>query len=143
MSDNFNGDNAHLINCIEALLAMDADGILRPHGIGGHARGLLSAAAVRLAPTQGADAQQSAWQPIETAPKFGEPIDIWGRYGRTPDCVYGKPTYTGGLQWIHEAGYDSNGPVFEIIVDPTHWQPPPKPPADAAIESQRSEKSNG
>lgn len=49
MTDNFNGDTAHLIRSIEALLELDAKGVLRPHGIGGHARTLLEAAAVRLA----------------------------------------------------------------------------------------------
>jgi hypothetical protein len=47
--DEFNGDTAHLIRCIEALIALDAAGVLVPHGIGGHAHKLLSAAAVRLA----------------------------------------------------------------------------------------------
>jgi len=46
--DEFNGDNAHLVQCIEALLSLDAKGSLVPHGIGGHARGLLSAAMHRL-----------------------------------------------------------------------------------------------
>jgi hypothetical protein len=50
MTDNFNGDTPHLIRCIEALLNLDAKGALAPHGIGGHARTLLEAAAVRLAP---------------------------------------------------------------------------------------------
>lgn len=35
------------------------------------------------------------------------------------------------------------GPHGAFADDITHWQPLPKPPADAAIESQRSEKSNG
>jgi len=47
--DDFQGDNAKLIGCIEALLKLDARGALVPHGIGNHARDLLSAAAVRLA----------------------------------------------------------------------------------------------
>lgn len=45
---DFAGDDADLISCIEALLALDKSGSLAPHGIGGLARGLLSAAAVRL-----------------------------------------------------------------------------------------------
>lgn len=49
MKDTFRGDTPHLISCIEALLRLDADGALVPHGIGGHARDLLAAAAVRLA----------------------------------------------------------------------------------------------
>lgn len=48
--DTFNGDNDHLRECIKALLAMDADGVLVPHGIGGHARALLTAAYHRLTP---------------------------------------------------------------------------------------------
>ena len=46
--DGFAGDNAKLIESIEALLSLDAAGTLAPHGIGGHARTLLTAAASRL-----------------------------------------------------------------------------------------------
>ena len=46
--DDFDGDNDHLKRCIEALLEFDAAGRLVPHGIGGHARRLLSAAHQRL-----------------------------------------------------------------------------------------------
>lgn len=49
LADAFRGDNTKLIGCIEALIALDADGAMVPHGIGGHARDLLSAAAVHLA----------------------------------------------------------------------------------------------
>jgi predicted esterase len=48
MTDTFNGDNARLIESINALLELDASGSLVPHGVGGHARQLLSAAAARL-----------------------------------------------------------------------------------------------
>lgn len=60
MTDEFRGDNAALINSIDALLSLDAAGALVPHGIGGHARGLLSAAAARLALATGAAAEQVA-----------------------------------------------------------------------------------
>lgn len=46
--DDFRGDNASLVSNIKALLEMDAEGTLVPHGVGGHARGLLAAAALRL-----------------------------------------------------------------------------------------------
>jgi hypothetical protein len=88
--------------------------------------------------TQAECAPRDAWQPIESAPKFGEPIDVWGRYGRKSECVFGKPTYAGGLHWIYEAGYDSNGPVFEIVVDPTHWMPPPASPSAANDKEKQS-----
>lgn len=45
------GEDAHLVRCIEALLAMDADCVLVPHGLPGYARTLLSACASRLAAT--------------------------------------------------------------------------------------------
>lgn len=49
MKDTFRGDTAALIRNIDALLELDAAGALVPHGVGGHARGLLEAASVRLA----------------------------------------------------------------------------------------------
>lgn len=48
--DEFNGDNAMLVRSIDALLDLDAAGALVPHGVGGHARTLLSASAARLKP---------------------------------------------------------------------------------------------
>ncbi|MBA6091613.1 hypothetical protein H4C81_22470 [Pseudomonas monteilii] len=48
MTDGFRGDNKALIECINALLALDAKGALMPCGIGGHARSLLEASAARL-----------------------------------------------------------------------------------------------
>lgn len=47
--DTFNGDTDHLRRSIAALLALDDEGALRPHGIGGHAHKLLTAAYHRLA----------------------------------------------------------------------------------------------
>ena len=47
-TDEFRGDDAALVASIHALLALDEKGALVPHGIGGHARKLLSASANRL-----------------------------------------------------------------------------------------------
>jgi hypothetical protein len=47
-TDDFNGSTDGLIRSIMALLDLDAAGVLKPHGVGGHARKLLSAAAARL-----------------------------------------------------------------------------------------------
>lgn len=68
------------------------------------------------------------WLPIDSAPKYGAPIDIWGRHGRHTDCVFGKPTYALGIHWIFQSGYDSNGPVFDMVPSPSHWMPLPLPP---------------
>lgn len=54
LTDMFQGDDAALIRSIEALIAMNDNGALVPHGIGGHARSLLSAAAVRLSSARAA-----------------------------------------------------------------------------------------
>lgn len=48
LTDQFRGDNIELVRNIRALLELDAAKALVPHGVGGHARTLLSAAAVRL-----------------------------------------------------------------------------------------------
>ena len=48
LEDSFRGSDDKLISCIESLIYMNDAGALVPHGIGGHARTLLSAAAVRL-----------------------------------------------------------------------------------------------
>ena len=64
-SDTFRGDTTCLVQSIIALLELDAEGALVPHGIGGHARALLYAAASRLAaPT------------AQTVPVRGAPADL-------------------------------------------------------------------
>lgn len=47
--DDFNGDTNSLIRSIMTLLEVDAAAVLGPHGVGGHSRKLLAAAAARLA----------------------------------------------------------------------------------------------
>ena len=46
--DEFRGDNALLRDCIKALINLNDDNALVPHGIGGHARNLLAACYHRL-----------------------------------------------------------------------------------------------
>lgn len=48
LTDDFQGNDAKLISCTEALLAMDRDNALVPHSIGSHGRSLLNALASRL-----------------------------------------------------------------------------------------------
>lgn len=49
LRDEFRGDNESLRRSIKALIELSDKGALIPHGIGGHARNLLSAAYHRLA----------------------------------------------------------------------------------------------
>ena len=48
IEDEFKGDNAHLCECIKALIELSDDNALVPHGLGGHARGMLAACYRRL-----------------------------------------------------------------------------------------------
>lgn len=48
ITDEFRGDNAHLRECIKALIQLEDDKALIPHGIGGHARALLASAYHRI-----------------------------------------------------------------------------------------------
>jgi len=59
--DDFNGSTPHLIQCMEALVRLDADGVLVPHGIGRDASKLLSAAANRLR-QQAASSMPEEWR---------------------------------------------------------------------------------
>lgn len=52
INDEFRGDTEHLRRSIKALIEMDDLGSPVPHGIGGHARALLSASYHRLAPVR-------------------------------------------------------------------------------------------
>lgn len=58
------------------------------------------------------------WQPIETAPKDGEIVDLWHR-------VYGRITDT----WWDDGGWV---PAADWQSDITHWKPLPEPPGKAA-----------
>lgn len=73
--DDFNGTTPHLILCMEALVRLDADGVLVPHGIGRDASKLLSAAANRLrkqpAPSVPEDWRE-AMQEAQSAAQTGE-----------------------------------------------------------------------
>ena len=48
IADEFRGNNEQLRRSIKALIELNDKGALAPHGIGGHARALLSAAYHRL-----------------------------------------------------------------------------------------------
>ena len=70
------------------------------------------------------------WRPIETAPKdFVTEIDIWGNGERWTDCSWMRPTYgPKEYRWCRHAYDDCNGPVFNEVVNPTHWMPLPTQP---------------
>jgi hypothetical protein len=72
----------------------------------------------------------SSWQPIETAPKDGTQIDLWGitgEYeGRFAYCWWGK--LAGKVErydWLHD-GWGMSSPTDPIRI--THWMPLPDAP---------------
>lgn len=84
MKDNdiFHGDNKKLAESIEALLALDAKGALVPHGIGEHARTLLSTAIQRLATAEAG----IKWEADRNALLLAELESHESLCGDTPRC---------------------------------------------------------
>ncbi|NIF72774.1 hypothetical protein F3J16_21685 [Burkholderia sp. Ap-962] len=66
LTDDFRGDDANLISSIKALIELNDEGALVPHGIGSHARSLLSAAAVRLTSSRAAVPAPEGWKLVPT-----------------------------------------------------------------------------
>lgn len=48
---------------------------------------------------------------------------------RIPNCSWGQTTYGRQVGSVYQSDYDSNGPVIELVRDPTHWKPLPAPPS--------------
>jgi hypothetical protein len=65
----------------------------------------------------------SEWQPIETAPKDGTRILIFG----ARECYGGD--YISLAYWDHWWRGDYDEPVY--VDEPTHWMPLPPPPQQA------------
>jgi len=71
----------------------------------------------------------SEWQPIETAPKDGEPILVWApNWGAHGGHVVAR-------WWVRSSGWivdewdrDPPGYVDATTLDPAHWMPLPAPP---------------
>lgn len=81
----------------------------------------------------------SEWQPIETAPRdgttiliFGQPDDLLMADGSGPLVQFSTPgTFTAAWDEIDDAFVLSGGSWLGPFVAPTHWMPlpsPPKPP---------------
>lgn len=74
----------------------------------------------------------SEWQPIETAPLDGTPVDLWAirdskfdREGRYTDCRFIRRTY--GTEPFGEPVWNGLNDRY-VKVTPTHWMPRPAPP---------------
>lgn len=78
------------------------------------------------------------WQLIESAPKNGTPILVWGSHD-----IYSTPTY--GIFQVTFSGDFREGkkywrwvvPGLTCPIDATHWMPLPKDPAAQEREGSR------
>lgn len=75
------------------------------------------------------------WRSIETAPKDGTSIDLWGaereRYvnTRVPDCFWYEGRWV-HCRTIHDDESADNPMDVAPIYNVTHWRERPGPPAD-------------
>lgn len=71
----------------------------------------------------------SPWQPIDTAPRDGQLIDLaYPKLGRVCDCRWENDfnaQFPNGC-WVHET--DDDGPATFLNNEPTHWMPRPPLP---------------
>lgn len=75
---------------------------------------------------------RDAWQPIETAPKDGTPILVYGQPERHPNLQswFERPTrIVAAWEPLDEAFCIVGGDWMGPFVAPTHWMPLPVPPA--------------
>ena len=118
--DDFNGDNAKLIESARALISLSDSGSLAPHGIGGHARAILSAFIVR---TEAAALSQTA----------GVPSWIVNDLGELGVMVNGVAyfLYKGDNIVYEDAKHDDGSPMmyrmvgkreFGEVCRPRHWE---------------------
>jgi hypothetical protein len=67
------------------------------------------------------------WQTIETAPKDGTYILVYGKHSR----AIGYPGRQLTVRWDGQA-WESADDGYGVYLTPTHWMPLPKPPGGAA-----------
>ena len=66
----------------------------------------------------------SEWQPIETAPKYGQWVIVAVKKEYPFPYMVGGAKYIDGAWWFGDnAPMDGSGPFY-----PSHWQPFPEPP---------------
>lgn len=76
------------------------------------------------------------WQPIETAPRDGTPIDVYGQGRRICDVFWsfsvnaetGAPINSVYDGWVQEGHVGQSYLPNYINISPTHWMPLPDPP---------------
>ena len=79
------------------------------------------------------------WQPIETAPKDGTLVLLWGIWSGEVSGIYNEKEmhlgyyYVSEFQSLEEKGFNwtvTGGDMYGCRMNPTHWMPLPKPPTN-------------
>lgn len=71
------------------------------------------------------------WQPIESAPKDGTPVDLWYPHPETaskPGSRQPNAWWSGRAWWADNWDYDGAAGEVGFCGEPTHWMPLPTPP---------------
>lgn len=68
------------------------------------------------------------WQPIETAPKDGTKVDLWGKdksyWGKGPNI----PKRWADCYWLNDGGFSKWTNRYGDSIEATHWRPLPAAP---------------
>lgn len=71
------------------------------------------------------------WQPIETAPKDGSMLLVYGRPFSDDGQGYAKAAH---VAWWEDSDECWTPQSHAAWTEPTHWMPLPEPPTDAGEE---------
>lgn len=77
--------------------------------------------------------EREKWQPIETAPKDGSTIILWGKYHSEPVTAAWAPRGKWASRWDGVTVIEAQGDTYTDYAEPTaptHWRPLPAPPVE-------------
>jgi hypothetical protein len=81
-------------------------------------------------------APDNGWRPIETAPKDGTTILVYGLPQSIEGVSYHRPAaYTAAWDTIDDAFCLSGGTWVGPFIDPAYWMPVPPPPTPPSVAS--------
>lgn len=72
------------------------------------------------------------WQPIETAPKDGQEVLIWEKWGNTPVVAWYSERKSKWFAGTEHYDTDGDACVIDRLSQEliSHWQPLPPPPTE-------------
>ena len=80
---------------------------------------------------------EDSWQPIETAPRDGTQVIVYGKHAQHPQCADGAIVTIGH----YLQGLDCWVTAYGVIYDAVYWMPLPAPPTKERPK-RKTEKNN-